>query len=184
MIEVLAVFVAIGLALALLNCFYWYGLYPMLHRRVQFQLYACRDSLRRLAVEKKVAPSCSAYRFAEQNICVWISNLDAVTFCAFWKFFASGARAQNCQKIQQFCREAPDEVPRIWRRAAITASNMILINSPVTVCLILYVLPVVALCKGVKLLFAAYDDLQAFIATGIPAHSAEARHGGFTAAHV
>ena len=169
MISVMATILSVGLAWVIVGSFYWKVFHPVLRKRILFRLYAGRDSLRRLAVGNKDMPSSFAYKFAEQNICALANNLNALTFYAFHKFKAEQSSVKDFPEIQKFYREAPNEVRIIWKEAAATASNMLLINSPTLVLFFWWVvLPISAIRKGMKVLMATDDQLQAFVATGIP----------------
>lgn len=127
-----ALAILIFLTCLALSTFYWHVVHAMLSRRLRFRLFARRDKLRRLAMDRGEDYSSFAYRDLEAFICKTISAVPAISLASFFLFTI---RNWNCDsdEVKRFRAEASKQLLDLQHKTIKDALLIMMLNSPILV---------------------------------------------------
>lgn len=123
--------VVLFIASCLLSIFYWEIFQPVALRAVSFRLFAKRDELRRLAIDRQEDYKSPGYSEAEEFLCKTIAVVPAVNLISFicFLFRRNGMRASEkdgCQRSKVFSHQ----IEKLMSDASMDALLIMFINSP------------------------------------------------------
>jgi len=121
--------VILFLSSCLISVFYWNVIQPVALRAVRFRLFARRDQLRRLAVEKEVNSGSWAYRELEGFICKTIGVVPACGLTSF-VWFAFKSENERSYEYDRFRKEASPELVKLMVKTVEDAFLILFFNSP------------------------------------------------------
>lgn len=117
----------------LASLFYWQVIQPVLVKGVRFRLFARRDELRRLAIEKKEDFTSFTYREAESLICKTLSVIPSVSLVSFVSFIVRNNTSGRKRDTDRFREEASPRLVRMMEKTAADAITIMMLNSPIVV---------------------------------------------------
>jgi len=127
-----AMLLILFLTCCIVSVFYWHVVRETVLTRVRFRLFARRDLLRRLALERKEDPKSFAYQELEEFICKTVGVVPAISLISL---LISTARNPNptSENVQKFRREASPELKQMMNLTITDALLTMMLNSPILV---------------------------------------------------
>ncbi len=116
----------------LFSLFYWHVFYAITVRSLRYELFAIRDEVRRLAVERRMVES-SSFRKLESLINDTIRLGPHISLLSFGLFIAQKPPIDR-EEINRFNDEAPKEFRKLRDKTAKTLLVTMMLNSPWAVC--------------------------------------------------
>ncbi len=118
------------LVCAMCSLFYWNVVYPVMLKALQFRLFARRDEVRRNIIE--LGQESFSHRYVEGFICKGISVVPSIPLFAFAKYSMTHKINKPSEAIEQFNREASDELRDMKHLTLRDCILIMMINSPIT----------------------------------------------------
>jgi len=118
------------LSSCLLSVFYWQVVQPILLRGLRYRLFARRDKLRRLAINRKEDHTSFAYHEVENFICKTIAVVPAVSLVSFIWFVIRNSNIEN-DEYKQLRKEASTGLLELTQKTVCDALLIMFLNSPI-----------------------------------------------------
>ncbi|HYR23370.1 MAG TPA: hypothetical protein VEP30_10680 [Chthoniobacterales bacterium] len=129
-----ALMLAIFIVSCVISVFYWYVVREVLITRIRFRLFAKRDKLRRLAIDRKEQSSSFAYRTTEEFICKTIAVVPSLSLASFVVFMLRN-RNQTSSVVDKLHNEASEDLSELLIGTVQDGLRIMVVNSPILICL-------------------------------------------------
>ncbi len=120
-------------ACCIVSSFYWHVVHPVLITSVRFRLFARRDELRRLAIDRKEDYESYSYREVEGFICKTVAVVPSISLLSFVWFMIRNQSCGHEHNADRFRREASRELVRMMHKTAGDGMWIMTSNSPILV---------------------------------------------------
>jgi hypothetical protein len=124
--------ILVFLTCSALSVFYWHVVHPTVSRHLRFRLFARRDKLRRLAMDRREDHLSFAYRDLEGFMCKVISAVSSASLFSFL-IFTIRNRNMRSEEFERFEKEASPELCELHLKTIQDAIFVMMLNSPVLV---------------------------------------------------
>ena len=124
--------ILIFLTCSALSVFYWHVVHPTVCRHLRLRLFARRDKLRRLAMDRQEDHLSFAYRDLEGFICKVISAVSSASLFSFIVFTIRNRNVRS-EEFERFRTEASPELCELHIKTIKDALFIMMLNSPVLV---------------------------------------------------
>ncbi len=123
---------ALGFAVySFFSIFFHYAIRPMLCDRGRFRIFALRDDLRGLAIERKISASSFEYQYLEKLLCRLIEKCSWFSVSSLFESLHRNKNAELSPDAVKFEAEASDDVKSIYYAALFEMMRVMFNNSPV-----------------------------------------------------
>jgi hypothetical protein len=116
----------------LISLFYWQVIRPVLMQSLRYRLFARRDALRSLALDKIENCTSASYIYLETFICKAIAFMPTVSLVSFIFYFLRDG-SKPSPGVLQFQKEASKHLEEIRDKALQDVLFMMMVNSPILV---------------------------------------------------
>ena len=125
----LALFFGFFAALWIGHLFYWQTFRPVMLKGIQFRIFARRDMLRNLAIDKKVDPQSFVYQELEERLCKSITLIPSLGMTGLVLFIVRNWNRKDSSR-SRFESEASDELKELRNNTIMDILGILFLNSP------------------------------------------------------
>jgi len=127
-----AIIIGVFLTCCVISVFYWHVFRETMLTGIRFRLFARRDNLRRLALDKREDKSSFAYRATEEFMCKVIAIVPSISLASL---VVSMIRNPNptSDAVDRLRKEASPDLKELMDKTVRDALLIMVLNSPILV---------------------------------------------------
>jgi hypothetical protein len=125
-----ALILIVFLTCCVISVFYWHVVWKIAIRTMRFRLFARRDKLRRMALDKKEDRSSFAYGELEEFICKTIAVVPSISLASLITSILRNPNPRS-ESLDRFRDEASPELAELLSKTSKDALYIMALNSPI-----------------------------------------------------